>query len=221
MKSRRLALIAACAVLVASGVVHGIWTQRWQPTSDALQTACARLRAVPETAGPWQGIPMETDSEPYQEAGAMGYWMRRYTKKGTDIPVTVILMCGRPDRMAVHTPDVCYQSAGYAMAGDQIQATVAMPSGGPKAEFWTARFRQQTKSAGRELRIYWSWSGDDAWRAPASPRWTFAGQAFLYKLYVALDSSADGSRDGVVAEFLQHLLPVLDKALFPGDPKHP
>jgi len=223
-------MIAATAVLLISGLVHGIWTERWQ-TSHALQQACARLADVSPTAGAWKSSPVEVDPEPFQQARAAAYWMRLYRKEGVSNPITVILMCGRADHMSVHTPDICYRGAGYDMVGEQVKATVALPpspqslspagrgvggEGSASAELWTARFRQGSKAAGHELRIYWTWSSGGSWQAPTSPRWTFGAEPFLYKLYVAHDNTGFAGHDGITDDFLRQLLPVLETALLAG-----
>src|SRR4051812_26867673 len=110
MTLRPLPLIAAFLVLLASGLVHGFWTQRWQ-SSQALDAAVGRLYSVPLETARWKGTAVEVDPEPYQQARALGYWMRRYTKDGVSGSVTVILMCGRAGHMSVHTPDICYRGA--------------------------------------------------------------------------------------------------------------
>jgi hypothetical protein len=126
------------------------------------------------------------------------------------MPITVILMCGRPDRMSVHTPDICYRGAGFDMVGEPVKATIPQRPD----EFWTARFRQHSKAAGRDLRIFWTWGCHTGWRAPTSPRWTFGAQSFLYKLYIVHDDKTTTDPNMVEAEFLEQLLPVLDETLF-------
>jgi hypothetical protein len=122
--------------------------------------------------------------------------------------------------MAVHTPDLCYRGAGYEVVGEPARVAVAGP-GGP-AEFWAARLRKPGAGVATTLRIYWGWSADGRWRAPDSPRWTFAGAPFLYKVYVVRDATADGEAGGEAGRpdsgvrFLGEFLPVLKQALFPA-----
>ena len=205
---RPLPLVAALVALVVSGLVHGFWTQRWH-TSAALDGAVARLHAVPMQIGSWQAANVEVDPEPYQQTRAVGYWMRRYSK-GPEA-VSVILMCGRAGHMAVHTPDICYRGAGYEMIGEAAKYRLS----GPRPfEFWTATFRHPGKAASPDLEIYWTWRGDDSWLAPSSPRLTFGGQPYLYKLYVVREKASEAGRDSVTADFLTELMPALESALF-------
>ena len=216
MVFRPLPLIVAFAVLLFAGLAHGLFTLRWQ-SSEALEAAVQRVHAVPLTAGGWHATPVEVDAEAFQQARARGYWMRRYTKEDAPGPITVILMCGRPGHMSVHTPDICYRGAGYEMVGEPTQENIAFGNEGSSATFWAARFRQPTRAAGAELRIYWTWSCDGSWQAPASPRFAFRGASYLYKLYIVHETPAGAGRDGSTPGFLRQLLPTLDKSLFPGD----
>jgi hypothetical protein len=212
-------LIAALAVLVISGLAHGLWTQRWH-SSQALDDAAARLATVPTTAGHWRSVNVDVDPAPYRQAGAVGYWMRRYTR--TDLPgsVSVILMCGQARHMAIHTPDICYRGAGYEMAGEQTKAIVTFSSGG-NGEFWTAHFRQSTRPAGATLHLCWSWSSGGSWQAPSSPRWTFGGSPYLYKLYVVYETPSDGPQDRITTQFLEEFMPVLQQSLFSAETPGP
>ena len=212
----RLPLIVAFGVLLAGGLAYGVLTQRWQ-SSEALEDAVRRVHTVPVSAGTWRSAPLELDAEAFEQARARGYWMRSYTKDDAPGPITVILMCGRPGHMSVHTPDICYRGAGYETVGEPAQTNIALGNDGASAAFWTARFRQPTRAGGTELRIYWTWSCDGSWQAPASPRFAFRGASYLYKLYIVRETAADEGRDELTPGFVRQLLPTLDRALFPGD----
>ena len=128
--SRNAAILIALGILTASGLVHGFWSERWNP-STALEEAAARVEEVPLTAGDWKAETVDSEPSVFFQAGARRYWTRCYVnpkKKGTFF---VILMCGRSGRMAVHTPEVCYRGAGYEMGGD-TQTFVAKSADGDK-----------------------------------------------------------------------------------------
>jgi hypothetical protein len=206
-------LLAALAVLLVSGLVHGFWTQRWH-TAEALDDAVARVYAVPMQAGTWKAVAIAVDPEPYEQARAIGWWMRRYTRDGSSAAISVILMCGRAGHMAVHTPDICYRGAGYEMAGEPVQEVIVLPNGQGEAQFWTARFRLPARTGGQDLAIHWSWAATGSWQAPSSPRLVFGGQPYLYKLYVVRETAGDPVRDPETTEFLRQLMPQLEATLF-------
>jgi hypothetical protein len=210
--NRYVALFVAFGFVLASGMVHGLWTSRWQQ-SEGLRSAVARLEDVPMTIGEWQGRPMEADAGVFKQAGAAGFWMRNYQVKRQ--AVTVILMCGPSGKMAVHTPEVCYQGAGYDILGSTTTHPVQTAQGA-FGEFFTARFRKPYVGGASLLRIDWAWNATGTWQAPDSPRWTFRGEPFLYKLYLVRETQpGESAAAEPTLELLRQLLPVLNQALFP------
>ena len=204
--TRLLPWLTALTLLLTAGVLHGLWTERWQP-STALAEAAARLHDVPIDFGDWHGRDEEVDPAAFAQAGARTYWARTYSRRHGDDTVLAILMCGRAGKMAVHTPEVCYRGAGYDVLDTPTQAVVRDDAG----TFWNARFAKQAGSIG-ELRLYWAWGDGEMWQAPVNPRWELRGRAFLYKLYVSHERTGPDNTD-VTADFLQQLLPELHKVL--------
>jgi hypothetical protein len=216
---RTASVLIGLAVLVISGLVHGFWGERWIP-STILQEAAARVDQVPLEIGDWNGQSVETDAGVFFQAGAQKYWTRTYVHARKKTAMLVILMCGRPGRMSVHTPEVCYRGAGYETAGKPERLTVQSELGEDLGNFRTARFSKQAGVASN-LRLYWAWNAHGTWQNPDSPRNEFAGEPFLYKLYLSHDApgvsnpSGVGSASGEAAlDFLRQFLPVMRKTLF-------
>lgn len=195
---------------MVSGLVHGLWSQRWQP-SEGLADAVTRTERVPLTVGDWDGSEEEMDPDLLRQARLESCWMRRYTNRQTGAAVTALLMCGRPGPVSVHTPNSCYRGAGFEPLAAQTRFTVA------GADFWTAKFRKADAALPVTLRILWAWNDGGGWLAPDHPRLEFARRGALYKLYVLREMSSPAERleEDPCAEFLRCLLPVLDKALSP------
>ena len=217
---KSVALTIALAALLGSGVLHGLYAERWAE-SDALRDAVARVPDVPHRIGDWTGKDLETDPVEFERAGARGHWMRHYTHARTGQTMLVILMAGRAGKMAVHTPEVCYRGAGYELMGAPTATPVRSDLGEPFGNLWTARFAKQSGRSS-DLRLLWGWSPGTAWEAADNPRWQFRGAPFLYKLYVSQETagtSAGGAPDGDPGvEFLKEFLPVLNARLFPPSP---
>jgi Protein of unknown function (DUF3485) len=220
MLLKPLPVAVAAALLVSSGLVHGLWTNRWH-SSDALTKAVARVDRMPLTVGPWKAQalgPPEVDAAAFAKAGAQSYWMRRYVNPKDGSQVIATLMCGQHGDIAVHPPEVCYTASGYDMVERPVPFVVKVGQGAP-AEFRTTVFAPEgANHASKRLRIFWSWSATGDWLAPeGDARWTFRGTPFLYKLYVAHEITGPaGPPDGDPgAALLTLLLPQLQDALFP------
>jgi hypothetical protein len=213
----KLTIAVAVIVLVASGLVHGFWSERWHP-SVALVEAEARVERVPMVVGDWKAETIDTDQGAFRQAGAQRFWTRSYVNTRKNTSILVILMCGRAGRMAVHTPEVCYRGAGYELGRKEEAVRILSSQGTGLGSFWTARFFKPTGLAS-DLRLFWGWNDGTGWQASANPRWDFGGKPFLYKLYVSHEAPAAGrlATDGA-QDFLRQFLPELNKTLMEPSP---
>lgn len=212
---RRLAVsVAAVALLVSSGLIHGYWIGRWSD-SEALDAAVERLKRIPDTIGDWHGEPLELDWRQLELAEIDGYISRRYKDRQGGRDVTILLVCGRPGPISVHTPDICYRGLGYVPAESPSHSVFKRGHDGPAAEFLAATFERNRTTTPQSLRILWSWNAEGKWEAPNLRRLRFASRPALYKLYVIREASQfGGTDDAEVGPFLRLFLPALGEALF-------
>lgn len=212
-----LPLSAFLVAVMAAGVAHGLYTDRWGQSPDRA-AAAARLANVPATIGPWVGEDRPLDDEEVRRAGVDGYLLRTYRSSTTRQVVTLFVVCGRPGPVSVHTPDVCYQASGYAMAAEPARESIALPGAAP-AGVWSTSMAKPSAAVPEALAVRWAWRTRDAgWQAPDRPRVTFARSGILYKMYVLTDrvgASRPGRADPAT-EFLSLALPTLDRALAEG-----
>jgi hypothetical protein len=209
---RTILTVSAALVLIASGAVHGLWTNRWTDDPAVLTAATTRLGQVPVTLGKWQGKDIEMNTDP--RLGLAGVLARRYVHQETGKAVTIYLACGRPGPVCVHSPDVCYAGEGYKVGPLR---RITLPSDGKlPSEFWTAQLTRERPDAQTHLRIFYAWHSSAGWQVSENPRVAFAGETVLHKLYVIRDLATPNEPiDGdVCTEFMQELLPVLEERLF-------
>jgi len=207
--------VAALALIVGSGLVHGAWTNRWR-TAPALAELAARLESVPTVLGDWTATSRAIPPRELAMAGAVGHISRVYTNPKKGLTVSVLLLCGLPGNISTHTPDACYPGAGYSLGnGQRFVHRYGVPE--RAAEFQAAvASRAGTKPS--SLRLYWAWHGSSGWSAPENPRWAFAAEPMLSKLYIVRETGgvAVDSKEDPCAQFLSFLLPELDRVMSPS-----
>jgi hypothetical protein len=211
--TRALPILSAQIVVLATGLVHGLWTARWRQAPE-LRAMVERLERFPEKIGPWTSQAAAEDTESLRGAGAAGWRVRQFShpRHGSFL---VILMCGRAGPMSVHRPEHCYQGAGYEMTSPPAKGELPARPGAAAAEYWASRFVRQEETRTVRLRIFWTWFDGRTWQAPASPRFRFAGLPALSKLYVIREVTLANEllEEEEVKDFLGQLLPELSKAL--------
>jgi hypothetical protein len=209
-------VLIATALLLMYGVAEGVWTDRWTVPAE-LEQSPARLAGLPLTVGPWTGEDETLDARQVQRAELRAHVLRRYTHRSTGEVLTVLAVCGRPGPIAVHSPEVCFGGAGFALTAPAERRTIAAPGLAGKTDYWVGRFE---KSAGvpEVLKIYWSWNAGGGWDAVDDPRWSFAAQRALYKIYVVRQMARpdEPSEEDPVPGFLELFLPEVNRSLFPG-----
>lgn len=212
--TRFLLPASAVVMVLAFGVAEGIWSERWQH-SNATVEASQRLLNVPLVVGDWHGAEGKLDERQMVKAELTGALMREYVRKADGANVTVLLVCGRPGPVSLHTPDVCFQGAGHALIESPTPQVIREER---PARLNVARFRKGDDTVAEYLRVFWGWSADGEWSAPSTPRLTFARAPALYKLYVirALARPDETFADDPALDFLRTFLPEVRKHLFPA-----
>src|SRR5262245_61286256 len=106
-----LPLVTAFAVVLFSGVTHGLRTGRWK-VSDDLRQAVVRLQDVPTQVGDWEAQEEEMAEPERQMAEIDGYRKLSFVNRVTRAQVQFLIVCGKPGPISVHTPNICYIGIG-------------------------------------------------------------------------------------------------------------
>ena len=69
-----------------------------------------------------------------------------------------------------------------------------------------------------QLRLYLAWGTKQGWSSPTQPRFTFAREPVLYKMYVIREvpKLPESIEQDPAAELIQALMPSLHQTLFAG-----
>jgi hypothetical protein len=211
---RLLPVAAAFIVLLFSGLVHGVWTDRWSDGHD-LDEAAAKLDELPLIVGDWRG---QKIPQPNRKSGGLaGSISCRYMHRQTGKEVTVFLGVGRPGPVSIHTPDVCYNALGFEMEPRQ-EFTVPAGSVASGSKFFTARGKKLKGADQTRMRIFWAWNTGSKWLIADNPRFAFANQRILYKVYFLREMAAASEplADDPCVQLMHQLLPVLQPKVLPA-----
>src|SRR4051794_32385722 len=105
----RTVAVVAVLLLALNGVLHGVWSHRWEPWSEATAAAAAaRVEGIPLRVGDWEGERLETDPLTRLEEITGRDVTVRYTHRVDRTVVTVYLACGPTGGLLSHTPVACY-----------------------------------------------------------------------------------------------------------------
>lgn len=179
------------------------------------QQAQARLDAIPKEFGGWKGVDTEHTEKMtkyMRVAEADAFINRQYTDTATKQVIAVSVLYGNQGAMCAHDPNTCYAGSGYVASGRA--ARKEFPSAANSA-LWMGRFEKGDPTP-EGLDVCWGFTADGRWEAPTNPRWEFAGQGMLYKLYaqqaVPVGSSTPDAANPLI-DFLNVFLPEARAAL--------
>lgn len=207
-------ILFALAILIGTGLVHALWTDRWDTPVDR-KTAATRFAQFPAKLGDWEGALTEVSQEQYPEAVYGTGVTVRYVNSVDANAITVYLAFGRPGPLTIHTPALCFDGGGFQMVGNEEPFSTSVGTPARPVEFRSALFSKTMGPVPEHVRVMWSWNTGGQWQAPASPRMALARFRVIYKLYVArrVNNPGDPVKDEATQQFLDQLIPELDKGV--------
>lgn len=217
--------VLAATLIAVITFVEGFWMKdRWGAAGVEASKLGERFAQVPKEIGPWVGEDLPVDEIVKKTAGAVEYVSRRYKNSVTGQEVRLWLIIGHSRDVVRHTPNVCYPASGFRQQGEKIRQAFTAVDGNP-AEFFTARFEKEDAFTHHIERVFWAWNHPDhnAWGAPDDPRFHYGMMArALYKAYFTANVVGDETvQNNAAAEFIEVMLPAIDKALFPKEAELP
>jgi hypothetical protein len=204
---------AAVLLILGAGLVDGAWTNRWRPSPE-LAALKAKFDSIPMVVDDWRGTLFELSAQERAMAGADACFARKYTNPAKRVTVSVLLLGGLPGDISNHAPTICYPGAGYTLSA-MAPFNYRYGTGEKRAVLKTALAARGGVSPS-VLRILWGWNVSKGWTAPEEPRWSFASERWLCKLYVIRETggSAVKPEDDPCTDFLSVFLPQVDQRVF-------
>ncbi len=208
-----LTVVLVTALTVLSGVLQGRLRNRWGPTAE-MSAAAEKLKQMPSQCGDWRlRSSHKLDETALSLLKPAGYLVSNYENQVTGDLVSVTLLLGSPGPISVHIPEVCLSSRNYQTQGERQRVAIRRADGSDD-ELWTLDYRA-SNLRGDLLRMYYGWSTGDRWSAVEDPRFSFAGQPYLYKIQLSygLPAAAGGQSSDPCRKFIEDFLPLARKCV--------
>jgi Protein of unknown function (DUF3485) len=214
---RIIPFLVGLGLLLGSEVLHGQWTNRWRLSGEP-EASCAKLPRQDEAMiiGDWKGHPSPPLPEEDVVIGEItGYFYQSFTHPRGHV-VHVLVVCGRPGPIAVHTPEVCLGGEGFALADPKERRVVPLPPPYKPAEFWVGQFFRHDGGLRGDRRQFWTYGADGTWSADDNPRFHFARFPALYKIYIMRQMPRKDEKldDDPTLDFIKVFMPEMQKRLF-------
>jgi hypothetical protein len=213
--SRFIPFVVGLGILLGSELVHGHWTNRWR-WSDEPRASCAKLprQDEPLILGDWKGYPTPPLQEQDIIIGEIAGYFHQVFKHPRGYVLEVLVVCGRPGPIAVHTPEVCLGGEGFIQEDTKQRYPVRLAD--QTAEFWLGQFYRYDGGLRRDQRQFWTYSTNGSWTAEDNPRFRFAGLPALYKIYIMRQMSRKDEKleEDPTTEFIKVFMPEMQKRLF-------
>ncbi len=215
-------VVVAVLLLAGGTLVNGKYAERWSPRdTEQLRRFTAAIPLLPKKIGPWSGTDELISDKEFAATNCTAYVSRRFVNRQSGDVVSVYVVSGSARHITIHTPDWCYQGAGYKMQDKPVAYT--LQDSDLKPEFLTAEFRKPNPAdpnQERKLRIFWTYSYDGDWQGPKRAKITYSARSALYKIYLITDVTQreSGVDDNPAMEFAKIAFPRFNEILFQGDP---
>lgn len=207
-------VIAACAVLLGSAGVRA-WQVRRIEKELAMGRARPRfdLTKVATALGHWKGEDSKIDPQIVRGTGADQIVTRRYVNQDTGVSVDLILLYGPAAEVYLHSPEVCYPSAGYTLAAGPDGRSI--PATSSQVPFRSLVYTKGVAGQAERQEVYYTWWYNGRWSPEVGKQKHFERIPGMYKVHLARRVVADEKRDvgNPCESLLEVLLPEIESRM--------
>ncbi len=219
MQNNKLVALSLITIVTCMGtIIHGRSSQRWGVGQGMLE-AGNQLSEISQQVPGWRlessGRIADTSRKMLESTGDI---VRAYRDPISGAAVNVSVIIGPPGTISVHSPEICLPSRNFDLLGERQEVTIR-DAAGVEHRFWKVGFESKDASA-QLLYVYYAWSDGGAWTATESPRYSFVGSPYLYKIQLAGYTPLGGESDEQSVTFLREFLPQVSRELVSAATSH-
>lgn len=215
-------MAVTCLLLGAFGGFR-LWRE-WQFRSLATRSATApfHLADLPRTIGTWQGSESpenQLDPEVARFAGASEHIVRGFFDEKSGERVSALVLYGLATSVYLHTPEICYPSAGFQLSKGPQEYKVDVPGLKFPLRFRWAIYSKRIAGVMRYEESYYSFRHDGEWLPDTSDRWkTFRYRPGMFKIQIShpVTNLSESGENGPCVDLLKELARQIEAQLQPG-----
>jgi hypothetical protein len=207
-------MIVTCLLLGVSGGIR-FWRE-WRFSALAVEKAVCPfpLAELPRSLGTWQASEdseVQLDPEVARFAGASEHIVRSYLDDKTGEQATALILYGLGTMVYLHTPDVCYPSAGYRLYKGPIDRSITIPGRKAPVRYRWAIYTKQVGGISRYEETYHCFLHDGTWLPDVADRWKkFRYHPGLFKIQIShpvssLSENGEGPGESLLVEFVRQI----------------
>jgi len=210
--------------LIAGTLYHARLTDRFSPPNSELLgqfTEC--IPKLPKKIGDWEGQDELISDKEFALTNCTAYISRRWVNKKTGEVISTYVVSGTARHITIHSPDWCYQGAGFKMDSKPTNANLLYGENDSEtATCLTTVFRKKIPTqpdAENVLKLYWTYADDGNWEGPNSwggAKAYYAGRPAMYKIYFTANATGrdPAEAEDQVKQFAKDVLPTFNSVLF-------
>jgi Protein of unknown function (DUF3485) len=151
------------------------------------------LSELPKTLGTWTAVPnsdSRLDPEIARLAGSSDHVIRAYADSTTGEVATVLVLYGLADSVFGHTPEICYNAAGYRFVSAPTDRQFVLSDSSTPVEYRGFYVAKQGVASTEYSEVVWSFWHAGSWWPDVSTRWKlFRYSPGMFKIQIERPAS--------------------------------
>ena len=163
-----------CLILSISAGVRFGREMQFRGRAEQSKNCPFPLNELPKTLGTWTAVPnsdSHLDPEISRLAGSSDHLIRAYTDSTTGEVATVLVLYGLADSVFGHTPEICYNAAGYKVVSPPADRQFAVSDSSTPVQYRGFYVARQGVASTEYSEVIWSFWHAGSWWPDVSARW--------------------------------------------------
>jgi hypothetical protein len=209
-----------CLILSVSGGIRFWRDMQFRGIAQQSSKCPFPLSDLPTALGAWTVVPnsdAKLDPEIARLAGSSDHVIRNYVSSTTGEVASVLVLYGLADSVFGHTPEICYNAAGYQPVGLPVDREFSLPDSPAPVRYRGMYVSKPGVGMADYSEVVWSFWHGGSWWPNISSRWKYFRSApAMFKVQIQRVatgiSTEDFSCEPLLKEIVQDLNARIEQA---------